>query len=154
MQPRLPKPQPKRLSLPRRPLAPAKLWHFSSLHGSSRAPLFPHPCAWLPPASRGRWSHAARQPRAGPPRYRDRGVAPAPSTQPLPAQRPRQHGRPKMSPWQPCGTLACFPSFGQRGGVVNSVCCGPGASPAVAPGWLAHMARAHVPLLARLARRL
>lgn len=43
-----------------------------------------------------------------PPRAGDRGAVPAPSTQPLPALRPRQHGRQKMSPWQPCGTLAWF----------------------------------------------
>lgn len=120
MQPRLPKPQPKRLSYPAGSQLQQSFGTFSFLCGSYSVPLSPHPCAWLPPAPRGRWSHAAGWPRAGAPWCEDRGATPAPSTQPLPAQRPRQHGRQKMSPWQPCGTLACFASFGQRGGIGNS----------------------------------
>ena len=126
----------KKALLPRRLQAPAKLWHFSSLHGSSRVPLSPLPLRLaptrsLPAASRGWWPRAAGWPWAGRPQCGDRGAAPAPSTQPLPVQRLGQRGsQRKMSPWQPCGTTGLFfPPLGRGEGLET-----PAARPRHSPG--------------------
>lgn len=139
----------KKALLPHRLQDPAKFWHFSSLHDSSWVPAVPPPLRLapthtLPAVSHSWWSHAAGWPQAGAPWCRDRGAAPDPSTQPLPAQWLGQRGSQKNV------TLATlrddwpvFPSFGQRGGVGNVGRRGLGTSLAGAPG-LAHMACVHV----------
>lgn len=104
-QPRLPKPQPKRLSYPAGSQLQQSfgIFHLCVAPPASRCPPTPAPGSHLHPAAGG--PTLLGGPGQGHPGAGTEGLPqlPAPSTQPLPARRP-----PKMSPWQPCGTLAWF----------------------------------------------
>lgn len=140
----------KKALLPCRLQAPAKLWHFSCLHGSSRVPLPPLPMLGSHPLPPGCilqlvvpccWVALGR----GTPVRGQRGC---PSSQPtVPASsaagtawRPK-----KCHPGNPAGQLVCFSLlWAERRGWKRWL-HSPGVALAVAPG-LAHMACVHVPL--------